>query len=59
LNALDTADISKLANLAVKAIIYTRENAVPQIDGNRALLRQGAHKEAIEDRFGLLLDAQL
>jgi actin-like ATPase involved in cell morphogenesis len=59
LNSFDTVGISKLANLAVKALIYTRENAVPQIDGNRALLRQGAHKEAIEDRFGLLVDAQL
>jgi hypothetical protein len=53
----DAAEIAPLANMAIKALDWVYKNSDPAIDGYRALLRQGAHKAAIEDRFRTLLDA--
>jgi actin-like ATPase involved in cell morphogenesis len=53
----DPLEIKQLANLAIKSLDWVLKTSNGTIDGNRALLRQGAHKKAIEDRFRTLLDA--
>jgi hypothetical protein len=52
----DPDEINQLANLAVKALEWVLKNSEGAIDGNRALLRQGAHKTDIENRFRTLID---
>jgi hypothetical protein len=57
IDTFDPEEIGQVANLAVKSLDWVLRNSNGAIDGNRALLRQGAHKVAIEDRFRTLLDA--
>jgi hypothetical protein len=57
IEAFDPDEISQDAVLAVKSLDWVLRTSNGAIDGNRALLRQGAHKVAIEDRFRTLLDA--
>jgi hypothetical protein len=57
INDFDPEETKQLANLAIKSLDWVLKTSNGTIDGNRALLRQGVHKKAIEDRFRTLLDA--
>jgi actin-like ATPase involved in cell morphogenesis len=50
MEAFDPSEISRLANEAVGALKWVMDNT-PEIDGYRALLRQGIHKNSISERF--------